>query len=149
MSLVLQPCCDHELSVETSFLLMAFFFFPKVLITNCLCCRQSQLLCGKIGFSVLGILLLVNNILLFLLYSGFSYFSNLGKYEERKKYLIGQLKKEHQSHYLNYPFHCQLSFVLQGMSIYESSLFAFHHNIVFSFLLGKEGGRKNFGMIVL
>lgn len=95
MSLVLQPCCDHELTVETSFLLMAFSP-PKVLITNCLCCRQSQLhFVVRQVFCSWHSVIRLTSILLFLLYSGFSYSVQL-KCEKRKKVFNRTAEKEHQ-----------------------------------------------------
>lgn len=72
------------------------FFFPKVLITNSLCCRQSRLhfVVGQVFCSWHSVIRLTS-ILLFLLYEGFSYLVQL-KCEKRKKVFNRTAKKEHQ-----------------------------------------------------
>ena len=95
MSLVLQPCCNHELTGETSFLLMAFFFFKfsdhKLSVVQAI----SITLCGRIGFLIFAFCYQINKLLVFLLYMGFSQLIELEC--EKEKVLNRTTKKEHQN----------------------------------------------------
>lgn len=95
MSPVFQPCCDHELTVEASFLLMAFFFFKvsdhKLSVVQAI----SITLCGGIGFLFLAFCYQINKHFIVSFVYGLFIFGTIGMW--KKKVFNRIAEKEHQN----------------------------------------------------